>query len=328
MSVNLKSVSVLLPARFYPRAAERILDTFDAVLLESPDPALIPADKRDRIVGMAALLGPEHVAIIDALPALEIVSNFGVGYHPVPSLHAIGKGIVVTHTPDVLNEEVADTAIGVLLNTLRRFDRAGNWVREGRWARDGNFPVPPLSLRGRTVGIYGLGRIGKAVARRIEGFGLPVHYHNRKRADDVAYPYHDTLAGLAKAVDTLICVVPGTPETKHTVNAEVLAALGANGVLVNIGRGTVVDEKALIAALAAGTIAAAGLDVFEDEPNVPAELIAMENTFLTPHIGSASVPTRALMGDLVADNLVSWFTKGETVTAVPEARHLAKRKTK
>lgn len=317
---DLKTVSVLMPARFYDRAAERILDTFDAVLIDEMDPALIPEDKRERIVGMAALLGPEHVPVIDALPALEIVSNFGVGYHPVPSLHAIGKGICVTHTPEVLNEEVADTAIGVLLNTLRRFDQAGRWVRDGKWETAGNFSPSPLTLRERTVGIFGLGRIGKAIARRIEGFGLPVHYHTRHRVADVAYTWHDTLTGLAKAVDTLICIVPGTPETRHAVDAEVLEALGPNGVLVNVARGSVVDEKALIAALQAGTIAAAGLDVFEDEPHVPDELIAMDNTFLTPHIGSGSQHTRAAMGDLVADNLVAWFTKGEPVAPVPEAK--------
>lgn len=317
---DLKSVSVLMPARFYDRAAERILDAFDAVLIDRPDPALIPADKRETITGMAALLNPDWVPVIDALPALEIISNFGVGYHPVPSLHAIEKGICVTHTPDVLNEEVADTAIGVLLNTLRRFDQAGQWVRDGKWESIGNFTPSPLTMRGRTVGLFGLGRIGKAIARRIEGFGLPVHYHTRHRVDDVSYTYHPTLAGMAKAVDTLICIVPGTPETRHAVNAGVLEALGPNGVLINVARGSVVDETSLIAALQAGTIAAAGLDVFEDEPQVPAALIGMENTFLTPHIGSASAHTRAAMGDLVADNLVSWFEKGEAVTPVPEAK--------
>jgi lactate dehydrogenase-like 2-hydroxyacid dehydrogenase len=328
MAGNLKSVSVLMPARFYDRAAERILETFDAVLIDEMDPALIPEEKRGEIVGMAALLGPEHVPVIDALPALEIVSNFGVGYHPVPSLHAIEKGICVTHTPDVLNEEVADTALGVLLNTVRRFDRASDWLKSGQWEAKGSFAPSPLALRGRTVGIYGLGRIGKAVARRIEAFGLPVHYHNRNPAADVGYVWHDTLEGLAAAVDTLIVVVPGTPETRHTVNAGVLQALGPDGVLINIGRGPVVDEQALIAALKDGVIAAAGLDVFENEPHVPAELVAMENTFLTPHIGSGSAYTRAAMGDLVADNLVSWFSKGEAVTPVPEAKAkgLAKRK--
>jgi len=317
---DLKSVSVLMPARFYDRAAERILEAFDTVLIDRPDPALIPADKRDRITGMAALLNPDWVPVIDALPALQVISNFGVGYHPVPSLHAIEKGICVTHTPDVLNEEVADTAIGVLLNTLRRFDRAGQWVRDGKWETVGNFTPSPLTMRGRTVGLFGLGRIGKAIARRIEGFGLPVHYHARHRVGDVPYTYHPTLAGMAEAVDTLICIVPGTPETRHAVDAGVLEALGPDGVLVNVARGSVVDETALIAALAAGKIAAAGLDVFEDEPHVPAALIGMENTFLTPHIGSASAHTRAAMGDLVADNLVSWFEKGEAVTPVPEAK--------
>lgn len=328
MTQDLKSVSVLMPARFYPRAYDRIVDTFDAVLIDEMDPALIPADKRDRIVGMAALLGPEHVPIIDALPALQIVSNFGVGYHPVPSLHAVGRGVCVTHTPDVLNEEVADTALGVLLNTLRRLDRAGQWVRDGKWETVGNFAPSPLTMRGRTIGIFGLGRIGRAIARRIEGFGLPVQYHARNRVEDVAWPWHPTLTGLAAAVDTLICIVPGTPETRHAVNAEVLEALGPNGVLINVARGSVVDQQALIAALQGGVIAAAGLDVFEDEPHVPAELIAMENTFLTPHIGSGSAHTRGAMGDLVADNLVAWFSTGEAVTPIPEARAkgLGKRK--
>lgn len=328
MKSDLKSISVLMPAGFYERAAERILETFDAVVIDEMDPTLIPKEKRGSIIGMAALLGPQHVPVIDALPALEIVSNFGVGYHPVPSLHAIDKGICVTHTPDVLNEEVADTALGVLLNTVRRFDRASDWLKSGQWEERGSFAPSPLALRGRTAGIYGLGRIGKTIARRLEAFGLPIHYHNRKPDPDVGYVYHDTLEGLAGAVDTLVCVVPGTPETRHTVNSTVLKALGPDGVLINIGRGTVVDEKALIAALQDGTIAAAGLDVFENEPHVPAELIGMENTFLTPHIGSGSAHTRAAMGDLVADNLVSWFSKGEAVTPVPEANAigLGKRK--
>ena len=209
---------------------------------------------------------------------------------------------------------------------MREFFSAEEWLRLGRWESEGDYPLTPLTLRDRTVGIYGLGRIGKAIARRVEAFGLSVRYHNRNPVADVAYPYHDTLVGLAEAVDTLICVVPGTPMTRHTVNDEVLSALGANGVLVNIGRGTVVDEQALIAALQHGVIAAAGLDVFEDEPRVPAELIAMKNVCLLPHVGSGSLHTRGLMGDLVADNLVSWFEKGETITAVPEARHLARRK--
>lgn len=328
MTKNLKSVSVAMPARFNWRAGERIRDEFDAVLFDSPDPASIPAERRSEIRALAAWLSPAYIPLIDALPNLEIIANFGVGYDSESTLHAIGKNIPVTHTPHVLDEEVADTTLALLLNTVREFWSAEEWLRLGKWESEGNFPLTPLTLRERTVGIYGLGRIGRAVAKRVEAFGLPVHYHNRRPVDGVDYPYHATLGDLAAAVDTLICVVPGTPETRHTIDADVLKALGPTGVLVNIGRGTVVDEKALIAALQDRVIAAAGLDVFEDEPHVPAELIAMRNVCLMPHVGSASRHTRAAMGDLVADNLVSWFSKGETITAVPEAKAkgLAKRK--
>ncbi|QKV20745.1 2-hydroxyacid dehydrogenase [Oricola thermophila] len=321
----MKTLRVAMPAAFDPRARDRIAGEFDALTLERPDPALVPAELRESIRGLAAGLSPDWIPVIDALPSLEIIANFGVGYDPKSSLHAIERGIVVTHTPGVLDEEVADTAVALLLNTVREFYSAEEWLRQGRWTGEGNYRLTPLTLRDRTVGIYGLGRIGKAIARRLEAFGLSIRYHNRSRATDVAYPYHDTLLDLAEAVDTLVCVVPGTPETRHTVNAQVLEALGPNGVLVNIGRGTVIDEAALVAALSKGTIAGAGLDVFENEPDVPEELIAMRNVCLLPHVGSASVHTRGLMGDLVADNLVSWFSKGETLTAVPEARHLAKR---
>ncbi|GAB4361707.1 MAG: 2-hydroxyacid dehydrogenase [Oricola sp.] len=326
MARDLKSVSVALPARFNWRADERIRTQFDAVPFDAPGPDAIPAERRDGIRALAAWLNPAFIPLIDALPNLEIVANFGVGYDSASTLHAVARGIVVTHTPHVLDEEVADTALALLLNTVREFPAAEDWLRRGRWESEGNYPLTPLTLRGRTVGIYGLGRIGKAIARRVEAFGLPVRYHNRSRAGDVAYPYHATLEELAAAVDTLICVVPGTPETRHTVNARVLQALGPDGVLINIGRGTVVDEAALVAALNDGTIAAAGLDVFENEPHVPARLVAMRNVCLLPHVGSASRHTRAAMGDLVADNLVSWFSNGEAVTPVPEARHLARRK--
>jgi lactate dehydrogenase-like 2-hydroxyacid dehydrogenase len=325
MTDELNSTTILMPDNFNWRAEERINAEFDAVTIAGTDPSSLPADVRERVRGLAAFLNPDYIPLIDALPNLEIVANFGVGYDPKSSLHAIGKGIPVTHTPSVLDEEVADTALGLLLSTVREFYFAEKYLREGKWEA-GNYPLTPLTLRDRTVGIYGLGRIGKAIARRVEAFGLTVHYHNRSRADDVSYTYHDTLAGLAGAVDTLICVAPGTPETHQTVNGQVLGALGPNGVLVNIGRGTVVDEMALVAALRDKTIAAAGLDVFEDEPHVPSDLIAMENVCLLPHVGSASHHTRSLMGDLVADNLVSWFTQGEAVTPVPEARQLARRK--
>ncbi|WP_425417080.1 2-hydroxyacid dehydrogenase [Oricola indica] len=328
MPADLKSIRILMPSHFNAHAAARIEAEFDAVTIDDPDPALISTEKLAGIRGIAAGLGPSWIPVIDALPSLEIVANFGVGYDPKSSLHAIDKGVCVTHTPTVLDEEVADTALALLLNTVREFWFAEKWLRDGKWEKEGNYPLTGLSLRERKVGIYGLGRIGKAIARRVEAFGLSVSYHNRSRAADVDYPYYETLEGLASAVDTLICVVPGTPETRHTVNAAILRALGPSGVLVNIGRGTVVDESALVAALRDGIIAAAGLDVFEDEPHVPAELAAMKNVCLLPHVGSASQHTRRLMADLVVDNLVSWFSKGEALTAVPEAKSagLAKRK--
>ena len=187
-----------------------------------------------------------------------------------------------------------------------------------RWVREGAYPFSRGSLRGRTVGIFGMGRIGRAIAQRLAAFGLPIAYHNRRPVDDVPYAYHDTLLGLASAVDTLICVAPGGEETSKAINEAVLKALGSNGVFVNIGRGSTVDEAALIRALEDGTIFAAGLDVFEDEPNVPEALLAVENASLLPHVGSASVATRQGMADLVADNLVSWFVKGQPITPVPE----------
>ena len=183
------------------------------------------------------------------------------------------KGVMVTNTPDVLTEEVADTAIGLLLNTVRELPKAEAWLRDGRWVKEGAYPLTRMTLRGRRVGIFGMGRIGRAIARRLEAFGLPIAYHNRRPVEGVAYDYHPTLAGLAEAVDTLISVAPGGAATEKAVDAKVLAALGPNGVFVNIGRGSTVDESALVEALASGTIRAAGLDVFENEPHVPQALI-------------------------------------------------------
>jgi lactate dehydrogenase-like 2-hydroxyacid dehydrogenase len=217
---------------------------------------------------------------------------------------------------------VADTALGLLINTIRELPRAENYLREGRWVKEGPYRLTPATLRGRKAGIFGMGRIGQAIARRLEAFGLSIAYHNRRQADGLAYEYHPTLVSLAGAVDTLISVVPGGASTLKAVNAEVLKALGPDGVFVNIGRGSTVDEDALAAALRDGTIFAAGLDVFADEPNVPKALLDLPNASLLPHVGSASVHTRNAMADLVVDNLVSWFAEGKPVTAVPETAHV------
>lgn len=312
---------ILIPGKPHPRVAERIKAGFPVIALASADASLVTPEIAEKVRGIAvsgAGTGRIDAAFIDALPRLEIVANFGVGYDGVDAAHAGRKGVMVTNTPDVLTDEVADVALGLLIATVRELPRADAWLRQGRWPKDGAYPLTHGSLRGRTVGIFGMGRIGLAIARRIEAFGLPVAYHNRSRAKDVSYAYHDTLKGLAEAVDTLISVAPGTASTARAVNADILAALGPNGIFVNVGRGSTVDEDALIAALRDRTILAAGLDVFANEPNVPQALIDLPNTVLLPHVASASVHTRNAMADLVADNIFSWFDEARPLTPVPE----------
>lgn len=251
-------------------------------------------------------------------PNLKIVANFGVGYDTVDAKWAGAHNVIVTNTPDVLTEEVADTTLGLLLMTLRELPQSERWLRAGHWVSKGAYPLTRNTLRGKTVGILALGRIGKAIAKRLEAFDVKIVYHGRSAQKDVSYRYYPTLVDMARDVDILISVAPGGKETFHTINADVLKALGPMGVLINIGRGSVVDEKALIDALKNKIIFSAGLDVFEDEPNVPAELIAMDHIVLLPHVGSASVHTRDLMGQLVVDNITAW-AKGEApLTPVAE----------
>jgi lactate dehydrogenase-like 2-hydroxyacid dehydrogenase len=257
-------------------------------------------------------------AMMGCCPNLKIVSNFGVGYDSVDVPAAVRRGVVVTNTPDVLTEEVADTTVGLLLSTVREFYQAEKWLRGGRWAREGDYRLTPASLRDRAVGIVGLGRIGKAIARRLEAFGLPISYYGRHRQPGVAYRYYGELAALARDVDTLIVVTPGGPETRNLIDAPVLAALGPRGILINVSRGSVVDEAALIEALGKKTILAAGLDVFQTEPNPNPALLELENATLLPHVGSASQHTRDAMGQLVVDNLIAFMEGKPPKTPVPE----------
>jgi lactate dehydrogenase-like 2-hydroxyacid dehydrogenase len=250
-------------------------------------------------------------------PKLEIVGSFGVGYDHVDSAYARDHNIVVTNTPDVLTEEVADVAMGLLIATLREFVKADRYVRSGLWQTQ-NYPLSVGSLRDRKIGIVGMGRIGQAIARRLEASRVPVSYHSRKPAAGVSYKHYGDLIEMAKAVDTLIVIVPGGASTNKMINAEVMKALGPRGVIINVARGSVIDEPALVAALKSGTILAAGLDVFEKEPNVPDELKAMQNVVLLPHIGSASVVTRNAMDQLVVDNLKNWFAGKPPLTPVAE----------
>jgi len=255
-------------------------------------------------------------ALLARLPALEIIANFGVGYDSIDLDAAARRGIVVTNTPDVLNDEVADLAVALLLATVRRLPQADRFVRSGRWLQ-GNFPLGP-TLRDRTVGLVGMGRIGKRIAQRLSAFEVPIVYHSRTARPDVPYRHYPDLLAMAKDVDTLLAILPGGPATKGLIDAAVLAALGPDGILINVARGSVVDEPALVEALRSETILAAGLDVFADEPRVPQPLLELDNVVLLPHVGSATRHTRGLMGRLVVDNLLSWFEGRGPLTPVPE----------
>jgi lactate dehydrogenase-like 2-hydroxyacid dehydrogenase len=283
---------------------------------ENPDAFLREVGPRIRGVATSTLYGRTDATLLDHLPNVEIISSVGVGYDNVDVVEAARRGIVVTNTPDVLNDEVADLTIGLLLATLRQIPQADRYLRAGQWLK-ASFPLS-ATLRDRKVGIVGLGRIGKAIARRLEGFGVSIAYHGRTKQEDVSYPYHSTVTDLAQASDVLIVITPGGASTKHLIDAQVLKALGPNGVLINVARGSVVDEKALIEALRSGTILSAGLDVYDNEPRVPQELIDMEHVVLLPHIASASVHTRNAMGKLTADNLISWFAGNGPLTPVTE----------
>lgn len=324
MTETLRDVTMLVPGKLHEQAVGRIDKTFMMVRIERGDAALLDPALAATVRGIASMAVID-AAFIDALPGLEIIANMGVGYDVVDAKHAASRNVMVTNTPDVLTEEVADTTVGLLINAVRELPKAERWLREGRWEREGGYRLTPGTLRGRRVGIFGMGRIGLAVARRLEAFGLPIAYHNRSKVDGVSYAYYPTLLGLAEAVDTLISVAPGTASTERAVNAEVLKALGPDGVFVNIGRGSTVDEPALIEALQKGVIRAAGLDVFADEPRVQQAMIDLPNASLLPHVGSASVHTRNAMADLVVDNLISWFSGKGALTPVPETQHIARR---
>jgi lactate dehydrogenase-like 2-hydroxyacid dehydrogenase len=279
----------------------------------------VPPDVAARARGMAITYNTVRgdARTLSMFPKLEIVAAFGVGYDHVDANYAREHNIMVTNTPDVLTEEVADITIGLLICTLREFIKADRYLRSGLWTTQ-QYPLSVGSLRDRKVGIVGMGRIGQAIARRVEACKVPVVYHSRNPAKGVSYKHYPDLIEMAKAVDTLIAIVPGGPGTTKMINADVMKALGPRGVIINVARGTVVDEQALIAALKSGTILAAGLDVFEKEPNVPDELKSMQNVVLLPHIGSASVVTRNAMDQLVVDNLKAWFAGKPPLTPVPE----------
>jgi lactate dehydrogenase-like 2-hydroxyacid dehydrogenase len=257
-------------------------------------------------------------SLIARLPKLKVIGNFGVGYDSIDVPAAAKRGVIITNTPDVLTEEVADTALGLMLMTVREFGQAEQYLRAGKWAQEGDYRLTPHSLRDRTLGMVGYGRIGKAIAMRAAAFGMPITYFGRKKQADVQYPFYSDLVAMARDVDTLMIITPGGPETKGLVGKAVLEALGPRGIVINVARGSVVDEAALMDALHKGTIWGAGLDVMYNEPKIDPALMALPNTVLLPHVGSASVHTRNGMGQLVTDNLLAYAAKKVPLTPVAE----------
>ena len=257
-------------------------------------------------------------ALMDQLPALRMISIMGVGYDGVDVAAAKARGVLVSHTPDVLNDDVADLAIALALNIARRIPQAERHVRAGLWPQG---PMPlATKMSGARMGIVGMGRIGQAIATRARAFGMHVAYTARSAKPELPYTFHDQVTALAAQSDFLVIITPGGAGTRKLIDATVLQALGPKGYLINVARGSVVDEAALVTALQQGTIAGAALDVFENEPHVPEALRTLDNVVVVPHIGSATRATRQAMADLALENLHAFFAGERPPTPVPECR--------
>lgn len=303
--------TILIPKPF-PTSSDRtsVYETVRCAEIESGNAAL--ADVRAIALGGQQPIGERELS---QLPKLELIAKLGVGYDSVDVDAATARGVIVTNTPDVLTDEVADLALGLLIAAVRRIPHAERFLRDGRWSAGEIYPLSP-SLRGKKVGILGLGRIGQAIADRLLAMKLEVVYCNRRRKPECGFDYYQDLARMAADVDILIVSTPGGADTDKLVSAEVIAALGPEGTLVNVARGNVVDEEALTKALQDGALLAAGLDVFANEPMVPAALLELDNVVLLPHVGSGALTTRQRMGDMVFDNLDSWFEGRGALTPV------------
>ncbi len=307
--MNGLGIDILLTAAMPPGVAEDLGRHFTQ---HGPEAIGSPgfAELAPRIRGLASR-EPSRVdaALLDALPNLEIISSYSAGLDYIDLGAARARGLVIANSSAALDEDVADTAIALILLTVRRFAAAERHARDGHWAT-GAFPLSN-SLKGRRLGIVGLGHIGAAIAARAAVFGLSIAYHGRQAKSDVPYPYHATAEALAAASDILVVCCPGGPETLNLIDTRVLRALGPGGVLVNVARGSVVDEDALLAALADGVIAGAGLDVCRNEPTPRPDLIGHPDIVLLPHVGSATTQTRARMGHVMRDNLLAHFAGKE-----------------
>ncbi|HEX4027124.1 MAG TPA: 2-hydroxyacid dehydrogenase [Rhizomicrobium sp.] len=254
--------------------------------------------------------------MIDRMPRLEIIASASVGYDGIPVEYARSRGIPVCNTPEVLNDDVADLAIGLMIMTARRLVVTDRYVRSHRWPKEGEYPLAPQRASGKRVGILGMGRIGREIGKRAEAMNNKVAYHSRHPVSDVHYQYYPELVALAKNSDFLVVIIPSTPQTQKIIGKDVIEALGPDGILVNVARGAVVDEDALVEALVSGKLGGAGLDVFANEPQVPEVLFGMDNVVLEPHVGSATIETRRAMSQLVLDNLDACFAGKPLLTEI------------
>jgi hydroxypyruvate reductase len=311
MKPRLLQTGSLMPALESQLAAE-----FDVhALWKEASPSAFLAAHGAEFIGLvtSARVGAD-AALINALPSLKVISSFGVGYETLDLDAAKRRGVVVSNTPDVLNDCVADLAFGLLIDISRGISAGDRFVRRGDWERNG-FPLA-TRVSGKRLGVLGLGRIGQAIAKRSTGFDMEVRYHSRRPVANVSWGYEASAAALAEWADFLVVACAGGPSTRHLVSAEVLAALGPKGFLINISRGTVIDEQALVQALVGKRIAGAALDVFENEPHVPAALMSLDNVVLLPHVASNTHETRKAMNDLVVSNLRSYFARGQLETPI------------
>jgi lactate dehydrogenase-like 2-hydroxyacid dehydrogenase len=308
--------SVLQVGPLKPSLAQTLQDDYAAyVLPDAPAEFLAAHGDEIRAVVTSGRTGVD-AELMAALPNLGAVVNFGVGYDTTDIQAAAERGVQVSNTPDVLTDCVADTAVGLTIDVMRQFSAADRYVRAGRWPMSGNYPLT-RQVSNKRVGIIGLGRIGSAIAKRLSAFGCAISYHNRHTVQGSPYTYVSSPVELASGVDVLIVAAAGGAGTQRLVSGEVIEALGPEGYLVNIARGSVVDEEALVEALVGGRLAGAGLDVFVDEPNVPEALLAMDNVVVLPHVASGTVETRAAMEELTLRNLDGFLKSGALVTPVP-----------
>jgi hydroxypyruvate reductase len=309
-------IDIVVAPRLYQPVMERLGTEFTIhPLWEAKEPLTFLASIADRVRGFANFTGyPVSAKLMEALPKLEIIATMSVGTDHIDLATAKARGIAVTNAPDVLTDCVADLGMGLTINLARNLVVADRFVRAGDWTK-GLFPLA-TKLGGATMGIVGLGRIGKAVAKRAEAFGMRIVYYGRRRVPDATYSFYDDLVAMARDSNFLMLTCPGGEATRNLVDAKVIEALGRDGLLVNIARGSVVDQPALIAALQSGTLGGAALDVYADEPRVPEALMKLDNVVLAPHIASATHATRRAMGNLMIDNLLAHFAGKKLLTPV------------